>query len=148
MSNNVASQADADRLVRIAATSRRTQKEPSSLPWHSVTLLFNELMNRTVKATEKIQYTVINANMEVMMTRSHFRDRLWRPLALFRHKKILQKNGHQVDWATDALHHGVSRDGNEAQICAWDTWRVSNKPRRRGSSGRADHRAMFGILFL
>jgi hypothetical protein len=37
---------------------------------------------------EKIQYTVFNANMEVVMVKSHFRDRLWSPLVLFHHKDI------------------------------------------------------------
>jgi hypothetical protein len=42
MSNNVDSQADAERLVRIAATSRRMQEGELLLPSHIVTLLFNE----------------------------------------------------------------------------------------------------------
>jgi hypothetical protein len=69
------------------------------------------------------------------------------PWRCFVTKKALQKNGHQVDWATDGLHHGVSRDGNETQIYAWDIWRVSNRHGRRGGSGRDDHISMFGILY-
>jgi hypothetical protein len=41
--------------------------------------------------TENIQYIVINVNMEVMMTSSHFRGRLWSPLELFHHRKSLRK---------------------------------------------------------
>lgn len=42
MSNMVDSQADAERLVLIAATSRRTQEGELLLPSHIVTLLPNE----------------------------------------------------------------------------------------------------------
>jgi hypothetical protein len=42
MSNSVDSQADAERLVLIAATSRRTQWGALLLLWQIVTLLFSE----------------------------------------------------------------------------------------------------------
>jgi len=53
-----------------------------------------------VKKTERIQNVVINANMEVIMARSHFRARLLHPLVLFRHKKPLRKKEQvDLDWA-------------------------------------------------
>jgi hypothetical protein len=37
---------------------------------------------------DTIQYTVDNANMEVIIARSHFRDRVWSPLVLFHQEKL------------------------------------------------------------
>jgi hypothetical protein len=44
-----------------------------------------------VIATDKIQYKVDNVNIEVVMARSHFRDRLWSPLVLCHHEKSFEK---------------------------------------------------------
>jgi hypothetical protein len=66
----------------------RMQKEALSWPWHAMILLLHESMDRNVTAVEKIQYTVVSANMEVVMVKSHFRARLWSPLVLFHHKDI------------------------------------------------------------
>jgi hypothetical protein len=49
-----------------------------------------------VSATDKIQCKVDNANMEEVIARSHFRDRLWSPLVLFHHVNPLSKKGHQA----------------------------------------------------
>jgi hypothetical protein len=64
------------------------QKEALSWPWHAMILLLHESMDRSVTAVEKIQYTVVSANIEVVMVKSHFRARLWSPLVLFHHKEI------------------------------------------------------------
>jgi hypothetical protein len=109
-------------------------------------MVFHKSTSRNVKTTKPIQYVVVSANMEVVMARSHFRARLWSPLVLSHHKKALRKKGHQADYTTDALHHGVNCDGNKTQIYSWDTWKVSNQHGLHGRSGRNDHRAVFGIL--
>jgi hypothetical protein len=56
--------------------------------WHAMILLLHKLMDRNMTAVEKIQYTVVSANMEVVIVKSHFRARLWSPLVLFHHKDI------------------------------------------------------------
>lgn len=97
-----------------------------------------------MKTTERIQYRVDSANMEVVKARSHFRDRLWSPLELFHHENSLRKAG----FVTNRLHDGVNDDGKKTQIYAWDTWRVRNQRKLCGIRGRDDHKAMFGMLFL
>jgi hypothetical protein len=94
-----------------------------------VSISFTESAIKKMKMREEIQYTVISANKKVMVARIHFRARLCNPLVLFHYEKYFRKKSHQVDCATDGLHHSVDCDGKEAQIYAWDTWRTNNQPR-------------------
>jgi len=67
------------------------QETVLSLPKHPVTVLLHESRNVKVKTTERIQYTVDNANTKVMRARSHFRARLWSPLVLFHDENSVRK---------------------------------------------------------
>jgi hypothetical protein len=115
--------------IRIADNSSIRQREALSLskPEHTLMLLVNKSACRNVKATERIQYRVENANMEVVKARSHFRDRPWSPLALFHHENSLRKD--KADFVTSPLHHDANHKGNKTQIYPCNTWRVSNQHR-------------------
>ena len=62
-----------------------------SLPKHAAMLLLNESTSRDVKTTERVQYKVDKANVEMVKMRSHFLDRLWSPFVLFHHEDSLRK---------------------------------------------------------
>ncbi len=60
---------------------------------------------------------------------------------------------HQAVSLRYTLHHDIKRDGNKTEIDAWVGWidgryQYYSRHVLHGRSGRADHRTMFGILYL
>ena len=67
------------------------QEAASSLSKHPATVLPKESSNANVKTTERIQYTVDNANTKEVRARRHFRARLWSPLVLLHGEKSVRR---------------------------------------------------------
>jgi hypothetical protein len=84
-----------------AAGIRGVQLVP---PSHALTLLST---SRKVKTTDKTQYTVNNANMEVMTAKSNLRDRLWSPRVLFHHEIPLRKKS--IKWIEQWIPYTMVR---------------------------------------
>ena len=59
-----------------------------------------------------------NANVVMVMAKSHFRDRVLSPLVLLHHK--IENNAASIGRMKGGLlHHDVDRDGKEAKIYTW-----------------------------